>query len=79
MGETRTKIIIMKQFILNMLSSSDDISHKRVIAIVSLVVVIVLAFMSAYGHTVDQSFIYLLGSLIGGESALTVIEKFKKP
>lgn len=67
----------MKRFC-NMLSNADEISHKRVIAIVSFVVLIILAFMSAYGHNVDETFIWVFASLTGCESLLTVIEKIKR-
>jgi hypothetical protein len=60
-----------------MLSDSNDVSHKRVIALGAFVVFIILAFFSAYGHNTDPQVLYILGSLIGGESALSVIEKFK--
>ncbi len=67
----------MKKFINNLLSTNDGVSHKRLISIVSFVVLIILAFMSAYGHTVDPNFIYVFGSLTGVESALTAIEKIR--
>lgn len=60
-----------------MLSDSNDVSHKRVIAIIALVVLIVLSFLSAYGHNADSQVLYIFGSLVGGESALSVVEKFK--
>lgn len=59
-------------------SNIDDISHKRVIAIISFIVLIVLAFMSAYGHNVNENFIWVFASLTGCESLLTVIEKIKR-
>jgi hypothetical protein len=68
----------MKKFIKTLMSNSDDVSHKRLIAIISFIVLIVLAVLSAFSHNVDSNFIYLFGSLTGGESLLSVIDKFKK-
>ncbi len=67
----------MKEFIQKLLSEDNTISHKRFVAIVSFVVFIILSFMSAYGHNPDEIVFTILASLIGGESILTVIEKFK--
>jgi len=68
----------MKKLIVKLISNSNEVSHKRVIALVSLLVLIVLAFFSAFGHTVDAKFIWTFASLSGGSSILTVIEKFTK-
>lgn len=79
---TNLKNIIMntfKTFLKNMLSDNNDVSHKRVISIISFIVLIVLSFFAAYGHQTDEVFIYVFASLTGGESVLTVIEKIKKP
>ncbi len=70
-------LIGVKKLIVKMISNSDDVSHKRVISLIAFCAIIVLTFMSAYGHTADQSAFYILASLTGGESILSVIEKFK--
>jgi len=62
----------------NLLSNDDQTSHKRFIAIISFFMLIVLSLLSAYGHRVEDSFVYVFASLTGGESFLTVIEKFRK-
>jgi len=67
----------MKKFWNSLISPTDDVSHKRIIAVLSFVALLVFAGLSAFGHTVDSSFVYLFGSLTGGESVLTVIEKFR--
>jgi uncharacterized membrane protein HdeD (DUF308 family) len=68
----------MKRWLKEMMSSRSEVSHKRFIALVSLLVLIVLAFFSAFGHTASESLYYIFGSLVGGSSILTVIEKFNK-
>ena len=67
----------VKAMIKNLLSDSNDVSHKRLIGLISFIVLIVLSFFSAYGHKTDDNFVYVFASLTGGESILTVIEKFK--
>ena len=66
-----------KLMIKNLLSDSNDVSHKRLIGLISFMVLIILSFFSAYGHKTDDNFVYVFASLTGGESVLTVIEKFK--
>ncbi len=68
----------MRDFINKLLSEDNTVSHKRFVAIVAFFVFIIFAFMSAYGHNPDDIVFLVLASLIGGESVLTVIEKFKK-
>ena len=69
------KIIL---YIVKLLSDDNAASHKRFIAMISFLVLLVLSFMSAYGHTTDENFVWVLAFLTGGESVLTVIEKFRK-
>ena len=68
-----------KSFCHKMLASgeSDTVSHKRVVSIVSLVMLCLLAIASALGYSATKDFIYVFGILTGGESLLTVIEKTK--
>lgn len=54
---------------------TDTISHKRLVAIISLSMLIVLSLLSAFGHSAAGDYIYLFGVLTGGESMLTTIEK----
>ena len=71
----------MKKFIEDvkkLLSDNNEISHKRVIAITSFIVLVVLAFLSAYGNTTAGEFVWVFASLTGCESVLALIEKFKK-
>ena len=66
----------MKTFINNLLSSSSETSHKRLIAIASFLVLVIMVIISAFGHTVDVHLIYVFASLVGGQSLLTVVDKF---
>ena len=68
----------MKTFITNLLSNSNDVSHKRLIALISFLVLIVMVIIKAFGYQLDNTLIYVFASMAGGESVLTVIEKFNK-
>jgi hypothetical protein len=68
----------MKTFITNLLSNSNDASHKRVIALISFLVLIAMVVIKALGYQLDNSLIYVFAAMAGGESVLTVIEKFIK-
>lgn len=54
---------------------SDTASHKRLVSVTSLVMLIILSILSAFGHSSTIEFIYVFGILTGGESLLTTIEK----
>lgn len=61
-----------------LLSENSNLSHKRFVSVLSFIVLIVLSFLSAYGHDVNDSFIWVFASLSGAESLLTVLEKINK-
>ena len=61
-----------------MLSGSDETSHKRVIALSSFAVLVGITILDAKGYHVNDKLIYVFASLAGGNSILTVIEKFGK-
>ena len=67
----------MKTFIKNLLSNSDLISHKRLLAIVSFIVLVVMVGLKAKGLEIDKDLIYVFAGLTGGNSILTVVDKFK--
>jgi hypothetical protein len=69
----------MRKFVKNMLSSSDETSSKRVIAVGSFVALIVCAGASAFGHTPDLHIVDSFTILAGGASVLTVAEKLFTP
>lgn len=66
----------MKETIKKLISDNNEVSHKRVLAIASFVVLVGMVALSAFGHTVDDKLIYVFASMSGGESVLTLIEKF---
>lgn len=57
---------------------SDAVSSKRFISFISLLVLIILAFLSAFGMAATTDYIYAFAMLTGGESLLTTIEKKSK-
>lgn len=61
-----------------MLNGNDETSHKRVIALLSFLVLVAMVIIKAKGGQVDSSLIYVFAALTGGQSALSVIEKFRK-
>jgi hypothetical protein len=65
----------MKSFINNMLSSSDDTSHKRFIAIMAFIVLVGMVIGKFYRAQLDDNLIYVFAALTGGQSCLTVIDK----
>jgi|WetSurMetagenome_2_1015567.scaffolds.fasta_scaffold02807_7 hypothetical protein len=70
----------MKDFIKRMISSSDDTSHKRVIAIAAFIVLVCMVIAKFFGANLDEDLIYVFAALTAGQSGLTVIEKiFNKP
>ncbi|GEM_PF-867973 len=68
----------VRSFISNIISGNSDTSHKRIIAILSFLVLIAMVVVKAKGGQVDSNLIYVFAALTGGQSALSVIEKFKK-
>lgn len=71
-------LLSIKSFIKNMLSGNSETSHKRVIAILSFLVLVAMVVIKAKGGQVDSNLIYVFAALTGGQSALSVIEKFKR-
>jgi hypothetical protein len=68
----------MKQFFKNMLSTSDDTSHKRVIAVSAFVVLTIMTIAHFFGAQLNDTLIITFASLCGGESVLSVFEKLQK-
>ena len=68
----------MKTFFKNILSNKDDVSHKRIISCLSFFVLVVMVIIYAAGKQINDTLIYVFASLCGGQSILSVIEKFKK-
>ena len=57
---------------------TDAVSSKRVISFIALLVLVALAFMSAFGLCASTDYIYVFAALTGGESLLVTIEKKNK-
>lgn len=66
------------RFTKSLISDANDVSHKRVIALLSFLVLVAMVPIKALGYDLDSNLIYVFASLSGGSSLLTVIEKFKK-
>lgn len=58
--------------------TSDTASHKRLIALVSIIMLVALSILSAFGYSASTEFGYIFASLAGCESMLTVAEKLGK-
>ena len=54
---------------------TNTVSHNRLVSVISLVMLIILSILSAFGHSATIEYIYIFGILTGGESFLTTIEK----
>ncbi len=68
----------MGDFIKNVLSKSDNASHKRLIALGAFVVLVLMVIIKACGFDIDVNLIYVFAALTGGQSLLTVVDKYKK-
>jgi hypothetical protein len=54
---------------------TNTVSHKRLVSVISLIMLVVLSLLSAFGYPATTDYIYLFGMLTGGESLLTTVEK----
>ena len=66
----------MKEYLKEMLSNGDEASHKRFIAIASFIVLIGMVIAKFFGAQLSIELIYVFAALTGGQSVMTVIEKF---
>lgn len=65
-------------FFSNLISSSDEVSSKRFIALYSLVLLTIVIVCALYGVVINDTIIYALVSLILGNSALTLVQTNSK-
>lgn len=65
----------IKKFIGNLLSDSTEVSHKRLIALLSFIVLVAMVALKAKGYQLDQTLVMCFGSLCGVTSFLSVVEK----
>lgn len=57
---------------------TNTISHKRLVSLLSLIMLITLSLLSAFGHSASTDYVYMFCVLTGGESLLTTVEKTTK-
>lgn len=72
--------MVNKNFLQKMFADGETntVSHKRVVSIISIVMLVVLSMLSCFGYSPTTEFIYIFGALTGGESVLTTVEKTTK-
>jgi hypothetical protein len=68
----------MVKFLKNLISSSDDTSHKRVIACFAAIVLFVMCILSSFGHTADDTAFIVITVIVLGQSGLTVLRALIK-
>jgi len=69
----------MKAFVKKLVSSSDDVSSKRVIGLISFLFLLAAGIVDlSGGTTLSADFIAVFGSIIGATLLGNVIEKINK-
>ena len=66
----------MREYVKKLISSSNDADDKRFISIGSFLVLVIMVAIKALGGQIDNTLIYVFASLTGGQSVLTVIDRF---
>ena len=66
------------KWIKELLNGGSDVSHKRLISVLSFIVLIGMVVLNYFGQIVQVELIYVFCGLVFGNNALTVFEKFKK-
>lgn len=64
--------------VIEKLLSSSDVSHKRLISLLSFSCLVAILIMNAFGLQIDSNITYSFLGLCGGQSVLSVIDKFIK-
>lgn len=69
-----------KSFLMKLLADGETntISSKRLCMLLCLVMLVVLAILSAFGYNCMEAFVYVFASLAGAQSGFTTIEKCTK-
>jgi divalent metal cation (Fe/Co/Zn/Cd) transporter len=65
----------MKEILLKLISNSDDVSHKRVISILSFIAFLGLVIASCFHVKIDYALASMLIGLCLGQSGYTLISK----
>jgi len=61
-----------------LLSNSNDADEKRLISLISVLVLIIIVAINAFGIQIDHTLIYIFAGLAGGSSLLTVLSNYIK-
>lgn len=69
-----------KSFMMKLLADGETntISSKRLCMLLCLIMLVVLAILSAFGYNCMEAFVYVFASLAGAQSGFTTIEKCSK-
>lgn len=66
----------MKKILVQLISSQNDVSHKRIISLLSFLVLIGMLIGSFFKLPVNEPLMYVFAGLSIGQSSLSVAEKF---
>lgn len=80
MAKQKTMIKKEKSFLMKLLADGETntISSKRLCMLLCLIMLVVLAILSAFGYNCMEAFVYVFASLAGAQSGFTTIEKCTK-
>ena len=65
----------MDKWIEKLLSNSNDVSHKRLISVLSFIALIGILVLNVYGVIIADSLIYVFFGLCVGNTTLSVLDK----
>lgn len=65
----------MKTFLKSLFSDSGEVSHKRIISIISFLVLIGMVILVMFKYPVNEHLVYVFAGLTGFQSGMTVIDK----
>lgn len=57
------------------ISNSDEASHKRLLSLLSFIILIIILILNAFGIIISNILIYVFAGLCAGNTTLSVIEK----
>ena len=80
MAKQKPMIKKEKSFLMKLLADGETntISSKRLRMLLCLIMLVVLAILSAFGYNCMEAFVYVFASLAGAQSGFTTIEKCTK-
>jgi len=62
-------------WITKLLGNSTEVSHKRLISLLSFIVLIGILVLNAYGVTINDNILYVFFALTIGNTTLTMVDK----